>query len=93
MWGCGDVGMQGYRDAGIWICGSGPGDASLVRELPGTGSNTSRLGARNTTEAASLGPASPLIAAVATPKLIQPFGQKPNQDVSQDLCIKRRGIS
>ncbi|KPB70586.1 Unknown protein sequence [Pseudomonas syringae pv. maculicola] len=26
-------------------------------------------------------------------KLIQPFGQKPSQDVSQDLRIKRRGIS
>ncbi|WP_217997743.1 hypothetical protein, partial [Pseudomonas syringae group genomosp. 3] len=26
-------------------------------------------------------------------KLLQPFGQKPNQWVFQDLCITRRGIS
>ncbi|SOS32503.1 hypothetical protein PSCFBP3800_01439 [Pseudomonas syringae group genomosp. 3] len=38
------------------LCGSGPGDASLVRELPGTGSETSRLGAPDTTKVAGFGP-------------------------------------
>ncbi|GAO93859.1 hypothetical protein PSA5_14100 [Pseudomonas syringae pv. actinidiae] len=41
-------------------------DASLVRELPGTGSKTSRLGVPDTTEATGLGAASQPIAAVVT---------------------------
>ncbi|GGJ21628.1 hypothetical protein GCM10009085_14800 [Pseudomonas avellanae] len=44
----------------------GPGDASFVRELPGTGSKTSRLGVPDTTEVTGFGAASQPIAAVVT---------------------------
>ncbi|WP_217997335.1 hypothetical protein, partial [Pseudomonas syringae group genomosp. 3] len=53
-------------------CRSGPGDASFVRELPGTGSKTSRLGVPDTTEVTGLGAASQPIA----DKSPTPSGQK-----------------
>ncbi len=58
---------------------SGPCDASLVRELPGTGSETSRLGAPDATKVAGFWAASQPIAN----KFATPFGQK------RDMCTDR----
>ncbi|WP_229618843.1 hypothetical protein, partial [Pseudomonas syringae] len=67
---------------------------SLVRELPGTGSKPGAYGLSGTTGLNCLRAASqPIAAVVRLLKLLQPFGQKPNQWVFQDLCITRRGIS
>ncbi|OPE62132.1 hypothetical protein BTW15_01995 [Pseudomonas syringae pv. tomato] len=44
--------------ATLRLCGSGPGDASLVRELPGTGSKAGTHGTSDATEVACFGAAS-----------------------------------
>ncbi|WP_235390771.1 hypothetical protein, partial [Pseudomonas avellanae] len=60
----GQVRSHALRAEARYMCG--PGDASFVRELPGTGSKTSRLGVPDTTEVTGFGAASQPIAAVVT---------------------------
>ncbi|KWT06019.1 hypothetical protein AL047_22360 [Pseudomonas syringae pv. broussonetiae] len=65
---CKQAGLFYVCDSGKYIdCRSGPGDASLVRELPGTGSKTSCLGAPDTNKMAGFGSASQPIADESAP--------------------------